>query len=63
MAITEAAITGRTIQCEGKEAYDSRAFAEKVAKRRNQRDRRLSVYRCKFCRKYHMGRKRLNGVS
>lgn len=63
MTVTDNQIDYRRIQCEGKEAYDSRAFAEKVAKRRNQRDRRLSVYRCKFCRKYHMGHKRLNGVS
>lgn len=42
-------------QCAGKESYNSRPLAEKVAKRRNQRNRRLNVYKCPHCRTWHMG--------
>lgn len=41
--------------CEGKEAYESRALAEKVARRRSGRGKHTETYKCKGCGKYHMG--------
>jgi hypothetical protein len=46
---------GELASCMGKEAYSSPTVAKKVAKRRRRKHRRLSVYRCDYCRKFHMG--------
>lgn len=44
-------------QCLRKRGYDSRAFAEKVAVKRWKRSGfLLTIYRCPFCRKYHLTR-------
>lgn len=40
-------------QCEGKRAFDLRSLAETAAKRIKGR----VAYRCKFCRKWHVGNK------
>lgn len=37
--------------CEGKRSFDSHSLAQSAAKRRSGR----SAYRCKFCRKWHVG--------
>jgi hypothetical protein len=41
--------------CYGKEAYTNPSLAKKVAKRRNRKGRRLNVYKCQWCRQWHMG--------
>jgi len=44
--------------CTGKQSFESRALAEKIAKRRRRsRDdmRQCLVYKCEFCRKFHIG--------
>lgn len=43
------------IQCEGKEAYPSKELADKVVNRRNRNGRRLTVYRCPYCKNWHHG--------
>lgn len=45
--------------CSGKEQYGSRAAAEKVLKRmvsgRGLKGGGLHVYRCEYCRSFHLG--------
>lgn len=41
--------------CLGKEAFDSPKLAYDVLAKRRTRETRV-VYRCSFCRKYHLGR-------
>lgn len=41
----------RVASCEGKEAFDYWQVARKAAGRRKGR----TVYRCRFCRRFHVG--------
>lgn len=41
----------RLASCEGKEAFDTFTMASTAAKRRDGR----TAYRCKICRKFHVG--------
>lgn len=42
--------------CDGKQAFESRSLASKVANRSNKRhDTARVVYGCPYCGKYHIG--------
>ena len=42
-------------QCDGKERFGSANLAHRVAKRRTERERPSSVYRCNVCGGWHIG--------
>lgn len=42
--------------CVGKEAFDSPKLAHEVSKRRRRLKGPQDVYRCPYCRAYHIGR-------
>lgn len=54
LAETEVA---RLAMCAGKETFSDRSLAERIARRRNRGDRKMSVYKCVHCRKFHMGQR------
>ena len=45
----------RSAQCIGKESYESKALADKVARRRKKSGKRVVVYRCACCGCWHTG--------
>jgi hypothetical protein len=46
------------VQCQGKTPYDSRAEAKEMlaSARRRIKDTTMSIYKCPFCHKWHLGR-------
>lgn len=49
----------RQAACDGKVAYPDHALAMEVAIRmRRRRKRRLNIYRCRWCRCWHIGTNR-----
>lgn len=50
--------------CVGREVFDNWQLAQKVAKRRNRKDKvTASPYRCERCQGYHIGNKQLRGIK
>jgi len=41
--------------CVGKESYEMKALADRVARRRKKSGKRVVVYHCQFCNGWHMG--------
>lgn len=44
-------------QCKGKTGFESIKLAEAVAKNGSRADRRINVYKCPYCRLFHVGNK------
>ena len=47
----------RQVACIGKMGFQSRKMADKSAKSGRQRGEHLDVYRCPYCRQWHVGSK------
>jgi hypothetical protein len=45
----------KTAQCTGKERFDSRALATRVARRRARTGKSGHAYHCRHCDGYHIG--------
>ena len=45
----------KTSQCTGKERFDSRALAARIARRRADSGKPGHAYRCRHCEGYHIG--------
>lgn len=41
--------------CLGKQPFADPDFAARIARKQHSNGRKLSVYRCKWCRKFHIG--------
>lgn len=50
-------------ECEGKQRFQSRDDALRVARRIRRSKRGYDIYRCRYCRSWHVGTKRVPAVA